>query len=500
MNTTKKKYLYLINFSLVSFFSFAWFKTRPYFDNFPDQLLQFDILTFISIIVFILILKKITEEFLIHLWTILMWIFITHYIQFYLIIFWLLHSSPFLEFISYLNIFLTNSIEQQVNDIILVYQVSVASIIGYAIAIYRIKINTLFSVAETKTKKTSLNKKPDDLSNKFNAKLIKKLAFLLILINIVSLYLQYEIIVLAETGDVLPFRMQGIVFYTNRIIIPLAYSAIIYILEMNNFSSFSNRILTIFIINSFLLSLIVESRLPVPLSLFSLITIWIVTGKMTKKRIIFLLLFSLSIPILIFIPSTLRRLSGPNLVENIATSFQLLQQQFTFIQENQDSSKLNFYFIYPILRLNGAISIFPVLGSDILNNSWEYIWGKFAELDYSSDLFYKVYVMKIPLDVKLGLSSGFTSNMYILSAGNNIFVSFSMFLYTITWHKIIAYFYSQSNDNRFPKMFIVSLLSLFFLISGNMVKMLTAMFFLIILIWLSDRFFRMFTNPTRKIT
>lgn len=500
MITTKKKYLNFINFSFVSFFVFAWLQTRPYFYNFPDQLLQFDILTLVSLIVVILIQKKISQEFLIHLWTILMWILIAHYIQFYLIIFWLLHSSPFLEFLSYLNFFLAKPIEQQVNDMILIYQVSVASIIGYAIAIYRIKINTLFSVAKTKTKKTSLNKKSDDLSDKFNSKLIKKLAFLLILINIVSLYLQYEIIVLAETGDVLPFRMQGIVFYTNRIIIPLAYSAIIYILEMNNFSSFSNRILTIFIINSFLLSLIVESRLPLPLSLFSLITIWIVTGKMTKKRIIFIILFSLSIPILIFIPSTLRRLSEPNLFKNIITAFQLLQEQLTFIQENQDSAQLDFFLIYPLIRLNGAISIFPVLGSDILSNSWEYLWGKFAELEYSSDLFFKVYVMKIPIETELGLSSGFTSIMYTISGGSNLFVSFSVFLYTITWHKIIAYFYSQSNDNRFPKMFIVSLLSLFFLISGNMIKMFSTIFLLIIITWFSDKILRIFTNYTRKIT
>jgi hypothetical protein len=430
----KKSVLIQLRWIILLLFPIGWWLTRK---SFPESLAfqeKFTDLTGISFVASFFILSrlklsKFQNEG--HLWTIYLIFLIGHYIKFYLMMYWKVTGNKNLTTI-YLpsTVSLLSSPEIVINA----YTITTVSLCAFSIGVYFATKNIKLTLIE--------NYLQQQFSQVVFQSRYKKwltiYVFIGILISLFLLYIQSEFRIGARIdptnlGSQLPFKLTGIIHYSNSLLIPAIFLLLIFLAD-----KFNNRLalrigVVFYFIHAAMATVITTSKGPIPMAMASLAIVWGLSDRFTRGR---RTIFIAAIPLLSFvfsIASSLRALREIGEVGSLAKLPEAIAALSELSQDGSSSSSLVF-----VTRVIGVENLFNISSYfnfyDVQSNpNWtqEILFN--SQLDIND--FFAIKVLGIKKLIGLGVSAGLTGSFYLVVA-NIWLVGLCIFIYTILWHTI----------------------------------------------------------------
>jgi len=436
----KKDILSQLRWIILLLFPIGWWVTRK---SFPESLAFQEHLTDLTTVSFVasffilsrLKLRKFEKEG--HLWAIYLIFLIGHYIKFYLMMYWKVTGNKNLTTI-YLpsTVSLLSSPEIVINA----YTITTVSLCAFSIGVY----------LATKTSKASLI--TNHLLQHFSQITVRSrykkwllvYVFIAIFTSGILLYIQALFRIGARidptnSGSQLPFKLTGIIHYSNSLLIPAIFLLLIFLAD-----KFNNRLalrtgIVFYFIHAAMATVITTSKGPIPMAMASLAIVWGLSGRFTPGR---RTIFIAAIPLLssVFsIASSLRALREVGEVGSLAKLPEAIAALSELSNDGSSSSSLVF-----VTRVIGVENLFNISSYfDLYNIQSNLNWTQ--EILFNSELdindFFATEVLGVKKLIGLGISAGLTGSFYLVLA-NVWLVGLCIFIYTILWHTI---FYHVSN-------------------------------------------------------
>ena len=439
-----------------------------------------------------------------HLWVIYITYLIGHYIQFYTLIYWYFtNNNNFYLILARVNYSFNITPESMLK----IYTVSTIGLLGLAIAFFIIRIR-LFSKFSNNNSVLSKRKYlnsiktdlPEVISQRTNIAVRKSLVNYAIIVAIIgftllllTIFLNIGARVDAATGlgrIRLPFKLVGIITYSNKLLIPSISLMLIYLSDMFRVRKAIQISCTFYFLHSLIYSIISTGRSPILVALFSFATISAFSKKLSRSRVVFLVSAFFSLPLFFGIVTTLRFMREVGEVGSIFKVNEALSVLFS--NEQLIDTK---YLFFLVTRLNGAGTLVNVenirakFGSD-------YILNLLIENNFD---FASVFTKQILQNTSFGFgaSPGLTGALSMIS--NNLFViCCGVILHVILWNFIFKWFSRMNLKAKPMALAQVSILAGFYTSAGTFDKIPLHSALIICIIFICERMLDFFIGKPKK--
>jgi hypothetical protein len=236
------------------------------------------LLTIVSFLASIFILSRLKGNLIdnFHLWTIYLVFLSGHYVEFYLSLHWETAGIDIKTMNSNFSyyVYSGNSIASISEIVTTAYKVSTISICALALAIYLSTRKNHIS----RNHYQSIYFKNSLVFQKHTRNYFISYFFIIVTISILLLFLHVDLKVGALQGNSfqganLPFKLEGLIHFSNTLFIPFILLIFIYISEI--FSKRLSRFITIyFLFHALAVAFITTSKMPVPFALLGLFIVW----------------------------------------------------------------------------------------------------------------------------------------------------------------------------------------------------------------------------------
>lgn len=247
-----------------------------------------------------------------------------------------------------------------------------------------------------------------------------------------------------ERTSELPFRLAGIIMTVNILVLPLIYLVLVWLADKTGSIKQLIFITCAYLAYGLTLGLISTSRERFISTVLSLLVLWMITEKMSRQRIIFLLALTPFTVLLNGLLSVNRILRGvyPDL-----HGFELLYLAITqyiapaiFISSDSLNGIQISAFLNSILRVNGFDSLLIIL-DHAPGFSWERLLGLFFQGRSSAEM-YATEILDLPQLLGVAFSPSLFG-FFILAFGMQLyFIIISFVLYILAWHFLFKWIIS----------------------------------------------------------
>jgi hypothetical protein len=421
-----------VRWFLLAVFPIGWYVS---FELLAADRAYYTILTVVAFLSASLILKMLhgPVEREIHLWIIFILLLFGYFIKFYILCYFKLDISN-----SYLGLLDVSGVELDHANLIINYY----EIITIIFFVFALLIAALTNVVNFSARRSRVYKLISTRITIQEFKVKWLLAFS-IACFIVLIYLQLSLGLGFVSGadrqvSQLPYRLAGIIMTIYLGVIPLLLLIAIWLADITRSNYLVKLTVGSYLLFGIVAGLLSTSKAPLISVLISLVVLWLVTGKLTRKRL--LLLLSIVPFILIFngFLSINRMIRSVNLdlgiFEIMWMTFSALLSIDTRLLVDEESVGIIANYLALIMRIDSADSLMNIINhtpSFSLDRTWYLL---FISPD-SIGTIYAEDVRGIVLQTGMALSPSLLGYFYLVF-GNVILVCFGMILYTLVWHML----------------------------------------------------------------
>ncbi len=483
--TQSSNYVNTVSIAIGCIFTIGWFLSQSFYHLYPLAELKYSILTFCSACLYIYTFRRIVKGFNLHLWFIWIWLLFCHHIQFFFIIF-LSHSNTRLLSVSiHFSRFLTSSMDQQVDISTNIMTIIFVCLLGFSIGVFMItkdesKVNKINQLQENKKNNNLI---VDQILKSIDKKTITRILFIALVLSVCLLFIQYDFRIAAkQTANQLPFRLAGIIYNTNRLLIPFAYIFVIYVSQVNKWSIMARNASVFFVIHSTVYSVIATTRFLLPFTVLSLLLISYITNNIDRNKILLAIGFIILLPFFVFIVASLRSLREVGEIGSFANIPIAVEKLITDITTQSSGRSLwEASILYSFFRLNGSLTLFSFLSSGLAQYDISHIIQRLQYWNYNTDLLFKVDVLQYNLSDDIGISAGLTTCLYLISSSDLFLLLIFYILLPIICNYIYQYVIKTSNYFTVPKLVLFTIILLLVLISGKIDRIIDYIIFYFVL-------------------
>lgn len=378
-------------------FFFGYFSTLKYFDSNSVEYLTYNLLAFVSCAVLLTQVKLFDQRY-VAVWVALILLILLYFIRFY----WITSSALPLRYVLPLNAY-----DTMVNDRNALLQAFKLSAIAFASFSFSSAALLFFM----KKKDSHVHQYVDIGNSTFPGVIAKRALWAVTLLMLVLAYITYRYHIGemgAPSGEALPFRLKGVVFYARTILIPLIILLSIYLAERSGHMVASRLGMLILVLHGLMDMFLRNSRSGLLLVLLLLVFLILtaVVKLQRKEKVFFAVMMVLAI-IMIPIMSVYRNMRYLNL-PHIEAFFNAVN-----IVSNDWVTQILFGLNFLLYRLPGIESLWCMIannveplglqGVDIIN-------AKNGIAGYYTNLIYPQ-----PLVVKTLYAPGFCGWFYLVA-------------------------------------------------------------------------------------
>lgn len=403
-------------------------------DLLGDGKLYFTILTVIAFLSASLVLKMLRGPVKreIHLWIIFILFVIGYYIKFYILCYFKLDiNSQYLDLMYPLESELLNHADLLIN-----YYEMIAIIF----VVFALLIAALVAVADTLTTRSKYYKfaVPRITIKKST---VQRMLGITIISSLILIYIQLTLgigFVSAADRQVcpLPYRLAGIIMAIYNGIIPLLFLMSVWLADAIRSNYLKKLTIGTYLLFGIATGLLSTSKSPLTTVVVTLLILWLVTDKLSRKRLLLLLLI---VPFMgvfngFLSINRIMRSSNPDfgIFEIMWRSGGSLFSTNTNLTENDQPIQYAANYLGLLLRINGADSLMNIInyapGFSLVR-----IWHLLFE---SPDTVATLYAQEV-----LGYSQltgvGFSPSLlgyFEFVFGNVVLVCFGIIMFTLVWH------------------------------------------------------------------
>jgi hypothetical protein len=263
-----------------------------------------------------------------------------------------------------------------------------------------------------------------------------------IIITTFLLFLQADLRLGARIGPNfsnpnLPFKLSGIIHYSNTLLAPAVFAFLIFIAdEFNNKLALRIGVIAYFL-HAVIATVITTSKAPLPMAMLTLAIIWGLSGRLNPGR---RNLFLAALPFLSFIfsvVSSLRELREVGEVGSLAK----LPDAIAALSDpkNNISSSSKFVLITRIQGIDTLLEIVHYCVSQNITFDFDRIYSILFNSQSDLNAYFATQVLGITSLTGLGVSAGLTGSFYLLFCSSYI-VGLAIFFYAMLWHILFQIF------------------------------------------------------------
>ena len=463
--------------------------------------------TIISVVASLVILFSLKGEVesRAHLWVIYLTYLIGHYVQFYALLYWNSKGSD-----NILLILSRHNQSLQLSSALLLNIYRISSVGLCALAISFLLNRNFLPLSQPKRHRHTLvnilNAGKPTASDKFNCfpstalspvapRSVQKsltnyaiaIASIAVLLLVLTVYFRVgaRIDNITGVGRVrLPFRLNGIITYSNRLLIPSIMLMLIYVSDVFRSRKSLRIAIWTYFLQALLLSLISTSRSPVIVALFSFATVSIFSKTLTKSRIIGLLSAAASLPLLFGIVTTLRFMRGVGEVGNLAN---LAGAFSTVISGEQGLAPKYLFFL--MTRINGIDTLINIeTFKSVLGD--KHLLDLVVESKFDLGNIYTSHIIE-NTNLGFGASPGLTGALSMLSS-NPWMIFLGVVFHVLLWHVLFLAFSRLKLRTKPMALAQVSILAGFYTSAGTFDKIPYHIALTVGIVFLCERIVKVF--------
>ena len=418
-----------IRWLLLVIYPIGWYLS---YDLLSSELEYYLLLTLVAVLSSALILMMLRGSIVqqIHLWIIFILYLIGYYVKFYILCYMKLHFNEYNEYLYAIEMDLLNDTAL----IIKYYELVTIVLVSYAII-----------VAFLRKKRSNIalaTNKPSHLLGPMhrlnvNGKSVIRLLVFTICLCIFLMYTQIQLGLGFVSGSErqmvqLPYRLAGLIMTIYNGIIPLLFLVAVWLSDTKRTVSLNRLAITLYLFFGIAAGLLSTSKASLLSVVISLGFLWLLTGTLTKKR---LLLIGIMIPLIIQFNSfltvnrILRSDLGSGIFETMITAVNYFISQVIDLPGYEDAFQRTITYLGPVMRINGADSLL-----NILNYNPSFSFKRIGQLLFEStsavnDL-YSTDVLGYNIDRDVAFSPSLLG-YFVFVFSNTGFVCLAMVVYTL---------------------------------------------------------------------
>jgi len=416
---------------LLTVFPVGWYVSQ---DLLADEKLYFTILTVIAFLSASLILKvlrgPVKRE--IHLWIIFILFVIGYYIKFYILCCFKLDiNSQYLDLM-----YPCESVLMNHADLLIKYY----EMITIIFVVFALLIAALVAVADASKTRSKYYKFAEPRST-IKKSTVKRLLGITIVSSLLLIYIQLTLGIgfvsaADRQGSPLPYRLAGIIVAIYNWFIPLLFLFSVWLADTIRSNYLTKLTIGTYLLFGIAAGLLSTSKSPLTIVVVTLLILWLVTDKLSRKRLLLLLLI---VPFMgvfngFLSINRIMRSSNPEfgIFEIMWRSGGSLFSTSTNLTEYDQPIQYATNYLALLLRINGADSLMNIINY-APGFSLQRIWHLLFE---SPDTIATLYAHEV-----LGISqlTGVAFSPSLLGYfefvfGNVVLVCFGIIVFTLVWH------------------------------------------------------------------